>query len=103
MVLAAQRMSRSATGGVGICKGSVATLQPHLFGGSLPEGSFEEEWFSLSERDHLRLQRGSDLFQASNRQAIGNPKGTLVGATVESAIGFPTARLAFAVGAKTAL
>jgi hypothetical protein len=28
-------------------------LQPHLFGESLPEGTFEEKWFSLSERDHL--------------------------------------------------
>ncbi len=28
-------------------------LQPHLFGESLPEGAFEEKWFSLSERGHL--------------------------------------------------
>ena len=43
------------------------------------------------------------MFQASNGQVIGRAKRTLVGATVEGAIGFPTARLAFAIGAKTAL
>jgi len=43
------------------------------------------------------------LFQTSNRQAIGRAKRTLVGATMEGAIGFPTARLAFAVGSKTAV
>ena len=43
------------------------------------------------------------MFQTSDRQAVGRAKRTLVGATVEGAIGLPTARLAFAVGGKTAL
>ncbi len=51
------------SGSSGRPKGAVHThgglpypLQPHLFGGSLPEDSFEEELISLSERGHLRLQ-----------------------------------------------
>jgi hypothetical protein len=35
---------------------SKGALQPHLFGGSLPEKAFEEEWISLLGRGHLRLQ-----------------------------------------------
>ena len=39
--------------GVGFLRGAGKSLQPHLFGENLPEGSFEEKWFSLSERGHL--------------------------------------------------